>query len=330
MLTNIGPGHLEFFGSLEGVLKEKLSVVEALPRDGTAVLPGDQLEVCLEARARLTATQRVVTFGTTDQCDLQATAFHPTTLDRPEGPCAARTAASGGSQRWWDHHTTDGMVMHLRDHVAPWVLPLVGAHNVENALAAAACVWAMGVPLSVAKARLATCAVVPLRSQLLQCEGLSILNDCYNANPLSVARALETLRMLSVRRRVAIVGDMLELGADASSAHQAIGRLAARLGIDEVLAVGMYAEDVARGVREGGEDTSPNDTPARTPMAVNGHNVRTYRTVQELIEHLPGIVQRGDGLLIKGSRALHLEQVTALLLHAASCDDAVVAQGQGV
>ena len=187
--------------------------------------------------------------------------------------------------------------MRLRDQASQWTVPLVGYHNVENALAAIACAWAMGVPLSACKERLMTFQPVPLRSQLLQCHGLTILNDCYNANPLSFARALEALRDLQVRRRIAIVGDMLELGEYAPSAHQAIGRLATQLHIDRVMAVGEYAEHVAQGVRQ-----------------EHSENVTIYRSVQELIDRLPSVLEQGDGLLIKGSRRLNLEQVTDFLV----------------
>ncbi len=270
VITNVGPVHLEFLGSLMGVLKEKVSVLDALPEDGTAVLPGDQLDVCLEAPKHLEEGVRVVTFGATPRCDIQAMDIQ---------------------------RHVQGMAVRLRDQFSQWAVPLVGYHNVENALAAVACAWACGVPLSLAKERLLSFQPMPLRSQVVRCDGLTILNDCYNANPLSFARALETLRDLEARRRVAIVGDMLELGSYAPAAHQAIGRLATQLGIDAVLAVGEYADDVAQGVRERRPD-----------------GVMTYRTVSELIERLPQMLQEGDGLLVKGSRKLHLEQVTDFLL----------------
>ena len=126
---------------------------------------------------------------------------------------------------------------------------------------------------------------------------MTILNDCYHANPLSFARALETLRDMEVRRKVVIVGDMLELGGYAPTAHQAIGRMAMQLGIDAIMAVGQYAENVAEGVRESSTQT-----------------VTTFKTVQQLLERLPDMLQRGDGLLVKGSRQLNLEQVTEFLL----------------
>ena len=270
VITNVGPVHLEFFGSLMGVLQEKLSLLDAVPPEGSVVLPGDQLDVCLEAKHHVEAEARVVTFGTTDRCDLQA-------LDIQK--------------------TAQGMTLRLRDQASQWTIPLVGYHNVENTLAALACAWAVGVPLSTAKERLGSFEPVPLRSQVMRRNGLTILNDCYNANPLSFARALETLRDLEVHRRLAIVGDMLELGAYAPSAHQAIGRMATQLGIDAIMAVGDYADEVAKGVREGRAD-----------------GVTTYRTVQELLQELPSMLQQGDGLLVKGSRKLNLEQVTDFLI----------------
>ena len=270
VITNVGPVHLEFLGSLMGVLQEKVSLLDSLAQDGTAVLPGDQLDVCLEAPQHLDATVRTVTFGTTDRCDIQAIDIQ---------------------------RSNDGMTLRLRDRMEQWTVPLVGYHNVENVLGAVACAWAMNVPLSLTKERLLSFQPVPLRSQLVRCHGLTILNDCYNANPLSVARALETLRNLQARRTVAIVGDMLELGSYAPSAHQAIGRLATQLGIDAIIAVGEYADCVARGVRE-----------------IRSNGVTTYRTVQELISELPAMLQEGDSLLVKGSRKLNLEQVTEFLL----------------
>jgi UDP-N-acetylmuramoyl-tripeptide--D-alanyl-D-alanine ligase len=270
VVTNVGPVHLEYLGSLMGVLHEKLSLLEALPPDGSAILPGDQLDVCLEAPRHLDPEVRMVTFGTTDRCDIQAL-----DIQRSE----------------------DGMSIRLRDRVGQWSIPLVGYHNVENVLAALACTWALGVPLSVARQRLLSFTPVPLRSEIVQCNGLTILNDCYNANPLSFARALETLRDLKTRRKMVIVGDMLELGTYTASAHRAIGRLTMQLGVDAVMAVGAHALEVAEGVREAHPD-----------------RVTTYNSVQELIAQLPGMLQEGDGLLVKGSRKLNLEQVTEFLL----------------
>ena len=282
VITNVGPAHLEFFGSLVEVLHEKLSLLEELSSNGTAVLPGDQLDVCLEAPNYLHPIARMVYFGTTERCDIQALDFR-----RVDTPNDRRVVKTG-----------EGTSMRLRDRVQEFVVPLIGHHNMENALAALTCAWVLGVPLETARARLATFPpLMPMRSEVVRCNGVTILNDCYNANPLSVARALEMLRDIGAMRRVAIVGDMLELGPYAPAAHEAIGRLATQLGIDQVIAVGEYAEFVARGVKETCESA-----------------VATYRTVPELLEGLPSMLQSGDGVLVKGSRRLNLEQVTQFLL----------------
>lgn len=282
VITNVGPAHLEYFGSLVEVLREKVSLLEELSSDGTAVLPGDQLDVCLEAPSHIHPRARIVYFGTTDRCDIQALDVH-----RVDTPNDRRTVRTG-----------EGTAVRLRDRVQQFVVPLIGYHNVENALAALTCAWVLGVPLETARARLASFPLLmPMRSEVVRCNGVTILNDCYNANPLSVARALEMLRDIRALRKVAIVGDMLELGSYAPAAHEAIGRLATQLGIDQVIAVGEYAECVARGVKETRESA-----------------VATYRTVQELLEGLPSMLQTGDGVLVKGSRRLNLEQVTEFLL----------------
>ena len=266
VITNVGPAHLEFFGSLIDVLQEKTSLLESLRPGGVAVLPGDQMEVLLEAKRRLPPKTRVLTFGTSERCEVQG-------LDvRREGT---------------------GISMRVRGILGRFHLPLPGAHNVENALAALACLKALGHPLEEAQERLASCGALPLRSQVIRSNGLTIVNDCYNANPLSFARALEILRDLDVKRKVVVAGDMLELGIYAQAAHRAIGRLAAQLGMHVIIGVGHFADDIARGASE-----------------IDCSRSITCRTVDELRRILPAILQEGDGLLIKGSRKLRLEEVT--------------------
>ncbi|MBI3320144.1 MAG: UDP-N-acetylmuramoyl-tripeptide--D-alanyl-D-alanine ligase [Candidatus Omnitrophica bacterium] len=270
VITNVGPAHLGHFGSLMEVLKEKLSLLEALGPDGIAVLPGDQLEVLLEARKLLYNHSRVITFGTADRCEIQAL-----DIRRQEG----------------------GSSMRVRGVSGTFTLPLPGDHNLENTLAALACLKMLGISLESVQERMTQFAPLPLRSQFIRCHGLMIVNDCYNANPLSFARALEVLHGLEAKRKVVIAGDMLELGAFAQGAHQTIGRLTAQLGIEVLIAVGAHAEDMTQGASE-----------------LARQQLHTFRTVPELLEQLPGIIHEGDAILLKGSRRLQLEQVTDFLL----------------
>ena len=270
VITNIGPAHLEFFGSLEGVRQEKLSLLEALRPGGLAIVPGDQLDVLLGAKTRLHPEISLLTFGTSDQCGVQAIEI------RRAGACA---------------------YLQLRDLPGEFCISVPGAHNVENALAALATAKALGFDLATVQDRLHDCVTLPMRSELVHRNGITVLNDCYNANPLSFARALETLRGLDVQRRVVVAGDMLELGSYAPVAHQAIGRLAAQCGADYIFSVGRFASEVARGACE-----------ARHPGA------RAFDSVPEVLHQLSSLLREGDGVLIKGSRNLHLEQVTAFVL----------------
>jgi len=270
VITNVGPAHLEFFGSLDEVRREKLSLLEALEPGGTAILSGDQLDVLLQAKSRLHRQITLLTFGTSDQCGVQA-------LEICRG--------------------AEGLSMRVRGVPGRFFVPLLGWHNVENALAALACVKVLGIPLESVQERLASFAPLPLRAELMQCNGITIINDCYNANPLSFARALEILRDLETRRKVVIAGDMLELGAHAPAAHRAIGRMCAQVGVHVLVAVGSFAAEVAKG-------------------ATGQADIHTLvcRTVPEALSQLPLLLRDGDAVLIKGSRKLQLEQVTSFLL----------------
>lgn len=272
VITNVGPAHLEFFGSFQGILQEKLSLLDALEPGGWAVLPGDQLEVLLEANARLKPGVSIVTFGTSDRSEVQGVDIQ---------------------------RDGDGLSMRVRDVAGRFTMPLPGSHNLENTLAALACVKAMGIPLESVRERLAGFVAPPLRSQVIRRGGLTVINDCYNANPLSFARALEVLRDLDVRRRVVIAGDMLELGEFSRSAHRTIGRLAAEHHVDLIIAIGEFADEVAQGAAE------PGDTATLV-----------CRTLEELRSVVGSAVQDGDGVLIKGSRKLKLEQASEWLLGA--------------
>ncbi|MBI3325035.1 MAG: UDP-N-acetylmuramoyl-tripeptide--D-alanyl-D-alanine ligase [Candidatus Omnitrophica bacterium] len=270
VITNVGPAHLEFFGSVQGILQEKLSLLDALPAGGWAVVPGDQLDVWLQARSRLRPGVGLVSFGTSQRCDVQG-------LD---------ICRDG-----------DGLSMQLRGVRGRFTIPLPGSHNLENALAALACMQAMGISLESVRERLAGFVSLPLRSQVIRRNGLTIVNDCYNANPLSFARALEILRDLDVRRRVLIAGDMLELGTFSQAAHRSVGRLAAEHDVDLLLAVGGFAPEMAQGAAEAA-----------------GVQTIVCQDLDHLKSMLGSVIREGDGVLIKGSRKLRLERASEWLL----------------
>jgi UDP-N-acetylmuramoyl-tripeptide--D-alanyl-D-alanine ligase len=273
VVTLVAGAHLEFFGSLEGVAQAKGELVEALGPDGVAVLNADDPRVL--AMASRTAA-RVVTYGLSPEADWRAEDVTTDALARPR-------------------FTVRGV---------PVAVPLPGEHNVGNALAALAVADAVGVDLERAAADLSRATVSRWRMELVETrDGVSVLNDAYNANPSSMAAALKTLAGLAVRgRRWAVLGQMAELGASSVEEHDRIGRLAIRLGIDGLVVVG------------------PEAAPIRSAADLEGFygqgDLYGVDDAEGALRVLRGRLRPGDAVLLKASRVAGLERVAAALIDA--------------
>lgn len=268
VVTNVGAAHLQMFSDLEGVARAKRELVEALTADGVAVLNADDPLVAGMAAA---ARGRVVTYGTAVGADLQATAVE---LD--------------------DHARPTFTVDDVRVTV-----PLPGAHNVANALAALGAAQACDVPLAEAAEGLRTAAVSQWRMELLHgAGGRVILNDAYNANPSSMTAALQTLAgMHTAGRRWAVLGHMAELGGGSDEAHRRMGRLCAQLGLDGLIVVGESAAPILQGARDAGFG------------GVASLVADPDGAVEAVTEHAGA----DDIVLVKASRSAGLERVAVAL-----------------
>ncbi|MEO7571892.1 MAG: UDP-N-acetylmuramoyl-tripeptide--D-alanyl-D-alanine ligase [Acidimicrobiales bacterium] len=255
IVTCVAAVHTEAFGTLEDVARAKGELVEALPADGTAIL--NAADSAVAAMASRTQAQ-VLTFG------------------------------EGGEMRAEDVVVADDLCARFTLRT-PWgdgpvALSVRGRHQVENALAAAAAALACGVDLAGVSAGLAGAALSPWRMDLATApSGARILNDAYNANPTSMAAALESLAALPATRRTAVVGLMAELGEREASDHAAIGEQARALGV-RLIAVAAPAY--------GGEDVASMDEALA----------------------LLGPLDGGDAILVKGSRVAGLEVLATTLL----------------
>jgi UDP-N-acetylmuramoyl-tripeptide--D-alanyl-D-alanine ligase len=259
VVLNVGSAHLGEFGSVEGIARAKGELVEALPADGIAVLNADDPRVAAMAQRTVA---RVVTFGR--GADVRAEAV---TLDA--GRARFRLCTPAGP--------------------ASVALRLVGAHHVGNALAAAAVAIELGAtPEGVAAALSAVIPASRWRMEVTdRADGVTVVNDAYNANPDSMAAALRALRALGDSRRTwAVLGPMRELGGDEAAAHAGVATLARELGIDELVAV---------------------DSPAYGAR-------REVPDVDEAIALLHAELAPGDVVLVKASRAAGLERIAADLL----------------
>ena len=276
VVTAVQAVHLSRIGSIEAVEQAKGELVEALPPDGTAVLNADDERV---ARMAARTSARVVTYG-----------FDPT------ADVTAENVVSAGAE---------GMRFALRTPIGRQdvATPALGRHGVQNALAAAAVGMAAGCDLREIVAGLGAGWSAPHRDRLVRAGEVTILDDSYNASPASVRAALELLAALPGSRRVAILGEMLELGPQHEAGHREIGAAAAAVA-GLIIVVGAGATGIAEAAGEAG-------LPA--------HRILLAADADEALELVRPRLRTGDIVLVKGSRGIGLDRlVEQLVLEAAT------------
>jgi UDP-N-acetylmuramoyl-tripeptide--D-alanyl-D-alanine ligase len=270
--TNVRPVHLEFFGSVRTIAEAKAELLAGLAADGIIVANADDPEV---ARIAARDGRRVVWYALDGEGDVVAREVEVSPGGRPGSRFALR--AGGESVRV--------------------ELPLHGAYNIENALAAAACGWALGVPLAEVAAALGGATPAAMRGVVGTLPGGgTLIDDSYNSNPWALEQALVAAASLPAARRWAVLGDMLELGVDAPSYHRRAGERAAALGFAPVAAVGPLAGELAAGAGERG---------------------RAFTDAAAAAAWAPSELRAGDLVLVKGSRGIGLERVVETLRAAA-------------
>jgi UDP-N-acetylmuramoyl-tripeptide--D-alanyl-D-alanine ligase len=270
VITNIGPDHLEFFGSMEGSAQAKAELLDHLPPDGAVVLNADdEYFDYLAARAQC----RVVAFGHSPKADVRAVNI--------------RTDDKGG--------TVFGLVVPGKSRQADVRIHTQGLHNVSNALAAAGVGIVLGLPGTAIADGLAKFRPAAMRSQVSISHGVQIINDCYNANPASMKAAIQLLVEVGRgKRSIAVLGDMLELGAGSKQMHREVGAFLAGQGIGYLLACGPLGRELAEGARRAGMVA---DHITELPDAAAAGTA------------LGSMVRQGDVVLVKASRGMRMEQV---------------------
>ena len=262
IITTVGPVHLELLGTVERVAEAKAELIASLPPGGTAVIPADapQLERYLTRE-----DIEIVRFGEGGDVNL------------------AYFAAREGRSR---------LKVNAFGRPLTIEFSFSGRHNATNALAALAAYNALGLPLGKAQRGAKQVKLSRWRGEEAPLPGEGVLiNDCYNANPLSMSAALEHLAERAAgRRAVAVLGDMAELGPGAPAYHREVGAAASRAGVDVLVAVGPLARSYLEGARG-------------VPVT------RWAPTVEQALTALRQILQPGDCVLVKGSRAMGLEAI---------------------
>jgi len=268
-ITNVGPSHMEFFGSIENVARAKGELLDGMRRGCPIVLNADDDWFdWLRRRAK----GQVVSFGIHHRADFMAEAIHAR-----DGTVSFRLAAN---------------CLGIRRRIR---MPFSGAHNAYNAIAAAAVSSQMGAEISDIEEGLAEATLPYMRYEVMRLSGVTVINDAYNANPASTISALASFCEMSVPgRRIFVCGDMLELGGHALDAHREVGSFIKRKPIDYVIALGELTPAV---VKEAFGNGSRDERSA------------CCQSVEEVVSVLREVAVAGDAVLIKGSRANRMERI---------------------
>jgi UDP-N-acetylmuramoyl-tripeptide--D-alanyl-D-alanine ligase len=268
IVTSVGPAHLSGLKSVAGVAREKGQIYRGLGRGGVAVV---NLDDPWTRRIGAKLKGRKITYGKGGRVRAES----------------ARALGAGGSE----------MVLRAGGRRVRIRLKFSGAHNLMNALGAAAMAHALGVDIGAIRGGLQAARPYSMRMAVERWNGYGIINDAYNANPASMEAALKTLGEMNGRgQKIAALGDMLELGGETRRRHVALGRQAAAYGIDRLYILGKQARLVRRGALAGGIDAS---------RIVVG---KTHAQIARLVRKE---MRPGDWMLFKGSRGMKMEKVLA-------------------
>jgi UDP-N-acetylmuramoyl-tripeptide--D-alanyl-D-alanine ligase len=269
VVGNVGTAHIEFFGSQDRIARAKAEMVEGIKSGGTAVLNADDPRV-IEMR-KLRGDVGVVSFGIESPADV-----------------TARAIASA------DDLSGTRFLLKTPDAEVETTLPLIGRHNVQNALAAAAVAHAFGLAAEAIAERLSTAAPSKMRGELIRfANGVTVIDDSYNSNPQALLEAVRAMaEAKGFQRRIVVAGEMLELGAQGAELHRECGRQVAALGVNLLVGVRGLAKELVAGALE-----------------ANAGRVVFCETPEEAAEIVIAEAHPGDLVLVKGSRGVRTERV---------------------
>jgi UDP-N-acetylmuramoyl-tripeptide--D-alanyl-D-alanine ligase len=264
VVTMVAPVHLEFFDSVAAIARAKYELIESLHAGGIAVLNADDEYVSQFGRD---FHGRVVMFG-----------LHTSAAD-----VAAQNIESRGPEG-------SAFDIVVDDQRARATLPMLGEHNIYNALAGVAVGLQYGVPLQAAAESLATLSAGDKRGEILKIAGATVINDCYNSNPKALDSMLRSLAQIPAQRRIVVAGEMLELGPAAKQMHRQAGVHAAQCGADVLLGVRGLAQAMVEGAKQAGMRAEFVNSP------------------EEAGEWLRREIKPDDVVLLKASRGVRLER----------------------
>lgn len=276
VITNIGLCHLENLKTRDGILKAKTESFAHLKPDGVVILNGDDDKLSTVEKV---AGRKPVFYGIKGRnlCETSV--------------CADAVTEHGLEGMTAEFHTPQGDMEVF--------IPIPGEHNVYNALAATCVAEQLGLSMDEIKCGIAAASTISGRANLIHTKGMTVIDDCYNANPVSMKASLDVLSKAG-GRKIAVLGDMGELGEDEQQLHYEVGTYAGTLPIDLLFCVGTLSGKLAEGAKK--------QNPALT--------VKHYGTREEMTEELLATVKEGDAVLVKASHFMEFPKVVAALTEA--------------
>ncbi|MBQ8039066.1 MAG: UDP-N-acetylmuramoyl-tripeptide--D-alanyl-D-alanine ligase, partial [Lachnospiraceae bacterium] len=284
VITNIGLCHLENLIDRDGILKAKTESFDHMTENGIAVLNGDDDKLCTKAEVN---GRKAVFYG----LDKEAKTV---LVDGEEQACASKDIYATDVEALG--LTGTKAVIHVGEEAFEVEIPIAGEHNVYNALAAVGVARELGLSLEEMKRGIESVQTIGGRSNLIHRNGLTIIDDCYNANPVSMKASIDVLSKAE-GRKIAVLGDMGELGADERKLHFAVGEHFAQKGIDMLFCTGVLSTEIVSGVVLGSPDTQ----------------VHYFGTKEALIEALKEEVKEGDTILVKASHFMDFPEIVKAL-----------------
>ena len=269
VITNIGIAHLEFFKTREGILQEKSQMIQDMKNGGTIILNGDD-----DLLSRMGPVKGIdpVFFGISEDCEFYASDLKSAGLRGTE--CTLHLP-SGESFRC--------------------LVPLPGIHMISNALAGAAVGYSLGLTSEEIKQGIENLPSMPGRNNIISTDKLVILDDCYNANPISTKASIDVLTM-AIGRKVAILGNMGELGEGEKQLHFEIGAYAASQKIDLICGIGELAKYIIAGAK---------DDPVTETL--------WFKTKEDFLDAMKNIIREGDNVLVKASHGMQFPKLVDAL-----------------
>jgi UDP-N-acetylmuramoyl-tripeptide--D-alanyl-D-alanine ligase len=268
IVGNVGTAHIEFFGSSEAIAEAKAEIIDGLQAGGTAILNADDALVTAMQTRRSDISY--LKFGIETEADIRALNINYETLN------------------------VTGFTLHTPSGDAEVTLPLLGKHNVYNALAAAAAGHHFGLSAEKIAAQLNTAAPSKMRGELIQLgNGVTVIDDSYNSNPPALQQAVQAMAQAKgVARRIVVAGEMLELGEQGAQMHRACGQQIAAAGVDIVIGVRGLAQELVAGA-----------------LAAGLGNATFCETPEQAAKQLVAELKAGDLVLVKGSRGVRTERI---------------------